>query len=320
MSKNNNSGFDSFQLISPVILILYLSIGFVPNWEAVDKIAPQWLVMALLNFCSLLLFFFNRNSLSKRITSSLVSGISLTYICFILWASLSYFYAINPTEVLVNITRQFNVLFMFLTMGILLFSLKNKLNLIPWIVTVILGIEVYAVLNDALEMLNTTGYISPGELKGVTANRNITAFSIAIKIPFVLFLIYRTKKLSYKLIASSLIFLALFSLSMIESRASFIGVLVIIISFCVQNFYLYFKENLKLKSLFNIGYLLGPLLFAIILNQIYVADKGADAISRAATISFSTNDGSVNQRLRYYEDVLVHLKKNDMSSRKEIKN
>ena len=39
-----------------------------------------------------------------------------------------------------------------------------------------------------------------------------------------------------------------------------------------------------------------------------MSSKGADAVSRAATISFSTNDGSVNQRLRYYEDVLIHLK------------
>ena len=29
-----------------------------------------------------------------------------------------------------------------------------------------------------------------GALKGVTANRNITAFSLAIKIPFVLFLLH----------------------------------------------------------------------------------------------------------------------------------
>ena len=33
-------------------------------------------------------------------------------------------------------------------------------------------------------------------------------------------------------------------------------------------------------------------------------------MSRAATISVSTNDGSVNQRLRYYEDVLTHITKN----------
>ena len=37
---------------------------------------------------------------------------------------------------------------------------------------------------------------------------------------------------------------------------------------------------------------------------------GADAVSRAATISLSTNDGSVNQRLRYYDDVLEHMRSN----------
>ena len=49
---------------------------------------------------------------------------------------------------------------------------------------------------------------------------------------------------------------------------------------------------------------------ALILNQTLISDKGADALSRAATISVSTNDGSVNQRLRYYEDVLTHITKN----------
>ena len=58
------------------------------------------------------------------------------------------------------------------------------------------------------------------------------------------------------------------------------------------------------------GYVIIPLLLSILINQVYFSTKGADAISRAATISFSTNDGSVNQRLRYYEDVLTHMKSN----------
>ena len=52
------------------------------------------------------------------------------------------------------------------------------------------------------------------------------------------------------------------------------------------------------------------ILIAILVNRTTLSDKGADAISRAATISISTNDGSVNQRLRYYEDVLTHMVSN----------
>ena len=61
--------------------------------------------------------------------------------------------------------------------------------------TILIIIENYAVMNEALDMINTNGFIKSGELKGVTANRNITAFSLAIKIPFVLFLIYLVRKI-----------------------------------------------------------------------------------------------------------------------------
>ena len=44
-------------------------------------------------------------------------------------------------------------------------------------------------------MINTSGEIISGSLKGVTANRNIAAFSIALKIPFVLFLLTKAKNI-----------------------------------------------------------------------------------------------------------------------------
>ena len=46
----------------------------------------------------------------------------------------------------------------------------------------------------------------------------------------------------------------------------------------------------------------------ILFNQVLFSDsKTVSALDRASTISVSTNDGSINQRLRYYEDVLTHL-------------
>ena len=295
--------------ISGTLIILYLSIGFIPNLSAVDKIAPQWFAMTILNGISILFLVKNRSYYSVSISSILKSTMSITYVGFILWASLSYFYAINPIEVIVNITRQANVLLMFLVIGIFLFSFNNKINFIAWVILIILGIEVYAVIIEAQTMIITKGSISSGELKGVTANRNITAFSLAIKIPFLLFLFYVTKNKFFKIILSFLLFLTFLCLSMIQSRASFIGIAVILIGFIGINFVLYYKERKK-KHLLRLGFLIIPLLAAVIVNQNYLSSKGADAISRAATISFSTKDGSVNQRLRYYEDVLTHLKSN----------
>ena len=59
---------------------------------------------------------------------------SMTYILFIIWAGLSYFYAINPTEVLVNITRQVNVMIMFMSMAILFYDMKQKIIFICWVI------------------------------------------------------------------------------------------------------------------------------------------------------------------------------------------
>ena len=296
-------------IIPGIIIICYLSIGFIPNLSAVDKIAPQWLAMTILNGISILFLLNNRKSFSISISNTLKSTMSITYIGFILWASLSYFYAINPTEVIVNITRQANVLLMYLLMAIFLFSFKQKIEFFCWVVIIILGIEVYAGLIEAQNMLNSEGIIKSAGLKGVTANRNITAFSVAIKIPFVLFLFELVKKNVVKAILLVIISLSFLCLSMIQSRASFIGVGIIIVGYLGINIFLFFKERVK-YNLLKTGYVILPLLLAILVNQTYFSSRGADALSRAATISISTNDGSVNQRLRYYEDVFTHIKSN----------
>ena len=308
MAKYQNSKGDSFDLLSPILLIGYLCLGFIPNWEAVDKIAPQWVGMTLLNLISIISFYYYRVSISNSIKFSLRSSMSVTYICFIIWAGISFFYAINPTEVIVNITRQVNVLIMFLSMAILIFAIKNNRQLIPWIITIILCIELYAVFAEALDMINTSGQINPGFLKGVTANRNITAFSIAIKVPFVLFLIHKLNKVKFKLVLGSIVFLSFLSLTMIQSRASFLAVGIIFISYTTLQ--IFFKAKKNIYRVFQMGYIIIPLIAAVIINQTFFANKGADAISRAASISLSTKDGSVNQRLRYYEDVLTHVKSN----------
>ena len=185
---------NSLNVISYILLLSYLCIGFIPNLKAVDKIAPQWLVMSLFNIISLIFFYKNRISLSIPITRIIKAKLSVIYIFFILWALGSIIYAINSTEVLVNISRQINVLVMYLSMSICLYNIKDNFKFISWIITIIIGIEIYAVLNEAIEMINEKGMLVSGILKGVTANRNITAFSIAIKLPFLLYLIYLTKK------------------------------------------------------------------------------------------------------------------------------
>jgi O-antigen ligase/Tfp pilus assembly protein PilF len=307
-SPPKQASLDTSNFLPSLFIIAFLLVGFIPNIEAVDKIAPQWLYLSILNFLCGIFLFFNRKSFKERFAAVLTSYMSLTYIGFVLWAAFSYFYAINRIEVIVNIVRHFNTLFMFLHLGIFFYNIKDKNRLLSLAIMAILSIEIYAVLEQALEMYKAGG-INPDQLKGVTANRNITAFSIAIKIPYVLYLIFRIPRLWIKIAYAFLILMSLFSLSMIQSRASFVAAALIGVLLLAWTGFNYFKTRSIKEFSFNLYYLL-PLILSLVMNQILISDKGADALSRAATISISTNDGSVNQRLRYYEDVLTHITKN----------
>ena len=240
MAIDHNKSINNF--ISILFLTGYLCLGFIPNWEAVDKIAPQWLIMSLFNLLVGIYIFLKRKYFGISITSTLNSILVIIYFSFIVWAFFSYYYAINSTEVLVNIARQFNVMIMFIHMGILLFAIKQKASVISMIITIILFIEVYSVIEQAMEMIKNNGEIYSGSLKGLTANRNITAFSIAIKIPFVLFLVFNSNKFLYKFLYLLLVFGSLLSISMIQSRASFVAVGFILISFVLLGILYFFSS------------------------------------------------------------------------------
>ena len=297
--------------IFPFLLIVgYLCIGFVPNLDAVDKIAPQWLGMSYLNLISTLYVLYRAKSFQQKIPKVLFSGITYTYICFFIWAGLSYFYAINPTEVLVNMARHTNTLFMYLYLAVFVQNFKEKDVLFSWVLAIILTLEVYAVLVQAKEMYDASGIVDGGNLKGVTANRNITAFSLAIKIPFVLYLLEYKHKTFIKALFLTLVFAAVFCLTMISSRASFIAVGMTALAYIAMKG-IQFQQNNNFGQLKRTLFIIGPLLGAVLLNQLlFSGSKTTSALQRASTIAVSTKDNSINQRLRYYEDVVTHLASN----------
>jgi hypothetical protein len=78
---------------------------------------------------------------------------------------------------------------------------------------------------------------------------------------------------------------------MIQSRASFIAIGFMTIMYFILHLIIYLRINRKWVQVLHVGYLVIPLFCAILVNQTILSDKGADAVSRAASISISTNDG-----------------------------
>ena len=294
-------------LLPVVLSIGFLCIGFIPNWGAVDKIAPQWLTLSILNLLSIVVILRSPSLFSSRIVKVVRTGMAALYIGFFVWAGLSYFYAINPVEVLVNMARHANTVFMYLHLTLFVYGIKDKITWISWAMVALLGIEIYAILTEAYTMSQSVSGIVPGALKGVTANRNIGAFSLAIKIPFALYLLHSVGKNWLKGILLILIWMTILGLSIISSRASYVAVALTGVLYLGFVVFQYVKEK-KWQGLLRGFYFIIPLVLAIGINQLILSNsKTVSVLERASTISVSTNDGSVNQRLRYYEDVLTHI-------------
>ena len=299
--------FNTSNLLPVLLSAGFLCIGFIPNWGAVDKIAPQWLTLSILNLLSIVVILRSPSLFSSRITKVVRTGMAALYIGFFVWAGLSYFYAINPVEVLVNMARHANTVFMYLHLTLFVYGIKDKITWVSWVMAVLLGIETYAILTEAYTMSQTAAGIVPGQLKGVTANRNIGAFSLAIKIPFALYLLHNIGKNWLKGILLILIWMTILGLSIISSRASYVAVALTGVLYLGFVVFQYVKEK-KWQGLLRAFYFIVPLVLAIGLNQLILSNsKTVSVLERASTISVSTNDGSVNQRLRYYQDVLTHI-------------
>ena len=121
------------------------------------------------------------------------------------------------------------------------------------------------------------------------------------------YLIIRNPKHWAKFLYSLLVFFSLFSLSMIQSRASFVAAALIAILLILWTIIDYLKSR-SLKVLPNLFYII-PMILALGLNQILTSDKGADTVSRAATISISQADGSIG-RFDIIKDVVTHFSSN----------
>ena len=60
-SPSKQTQLNTTNFIPSVLILAFLSVGFIPNWEAVDKIAPQWLYLSILNLICGLFFFSKKN-------------------------------------------------------------------------------------------------------------------------------------------------------------------------------------------------------------------------------------------------------------------
>lgn len=263
-------------------LFFLLSIAFIPSFGAIDKGSTIWLYLSL----GTIIFLFSPLDLSF-----LKNHIFRLYFLFILQVLLSLLYTNNFSISIVDLSRH---LVVFISV-ILLLSLLKRNNFTFSTISLIISFYLiyeslyslrplyYFILNNGFNFSIITS-LDVDALKGLLGNRNITTASIVIKIPFLIYLIYRSK-LPFKVFYSFLAFLPFLVLFLINSRAALLSFIFIIVLSLLS--IIFFHRN-KLSIVF----ILLPLISSFYFSSLLIPDSSANATSKLASINISNESSS----------------------------
>lgn len=292
-----------------ILLALYIVTGTLSNFGAIDILAPQWIYLGLINLISCFFFIFNPSYLSDSYKKIFTSVYIYVYIFYIIWNALSYFYAINPTETLINLPRLTNTFFAIFFCFLLINSLPNKFYYISRLFLAFLVLELFAYYNHFFEVLELSDF-KIQRVKGFAGNKNITAASIAFKVPFLLYLLNTSKKRYFTGLVFFVLSISILSISLIEARSAILSSILVIITFIV---FLALKIALKIISLKTglrqIGITLLPYFFALFANYIVTVKTNRNSLNdTVGQIQFT--EQSSNGRFLYWSDAYDYFLKN----------
>ena len=284
-----------------ILLVLYIITGSLSNFKAIDILAPQWIYLGAVNILACLYFLFFNSSAQVGLSKLSKSIFIYVYLFYFLWSGLSYFYAINPTETLLNLPRLGNTFFAVFFCFLLLNNLENKVVFISRIFIGFLCFELLSFYSDFFTQLETKDF-NAMNLKGVAGNKNITAASIAFKVPFVLYSIVTVRKGLLKIILSLILFAALFSISVLYARAAILSSFIVFIIFLSYSLYnLVINRSNLVKGLPNFLFTIVPYVAAILLNLAFTSSQNkGDITSQLGDIEFT--EQSSNGRFQYWSD------------------
>ena len=285
--------------ISKIIILLFLLSYAWPNFTSIDRIGNQWLYLSVVNLISIVYVYikyqgnFSFNLIKKSKTLK-------WYFIFLMSCLLSIVYAKNLPEALITFNHILNVFVSFFLTVYLLNKINNASNFIVMLFLLALIVEVFFSFIPIIMDLEKGQLTFRSQVySGLAANINITSFSIVFKLPFLLYFLFNSTSSIKKLFISILLIMLFFTISVLGTRGAYMAVfstLIFTIYYILKNRKDFKRIRISALALFLAISL--SFVFNVITTRKYNSEN---VLSRASTISLSTKDGSVNQRLRYYK-------------------
>ena len=301
-----------------VIIVLYLIVGVVPIFDALDKVVTQWFYLNILNTIALIFLYLRSNSLNKYIFNKS----SILFFTLVIWSTITIFFSINSVESIVVLSQFFAIAIGFLVVLVCISEIDNGFKLISNIISLYLIVElisIYLPFARDIEIARNQIFSRSSLFLGFAANVNITAFSIIYKIPFFIFSIMQLKKIKPLLIVFTL---TVFSLIIFASGTlnstrgailtyTFLAPILLIISLLI-----YVKSKKTKLLVISTTYILA-LLISFPINSFFsksFSKSESNIVSRisslTALVDEEKRDGSLTQRLNFYSQATNFILKN----------
>lgn len=300
--------------VGVVYIILFLFVGFINSAEVIDEIGIQWYYLSFLNLFFLTHLIYKRLKSKNLEINFFKNHLNLLYSLYFLSCLISVIWALNKTVSIDSLSKIAITLTSLIIFNELKVFQKIKVYHVSIIFSVLLVLEVFFSLRGYFEIISLTDYensMASDYLKGITGNKNITAASIAFKLPFVYYLLFNSKNIILKILTLIICAFTFFNLILLSARAVFLSTSLFIAFFIIANLISSFRLKLNIKTfLKRVVVFILPLIGASLFAYNSIDDKSIRVENRFSNIN--ETDESVNARLRYYKKGFNYFTENPL--------
>ncbi|MEY4307810.1 MAG: hypothetical protein RL422_13 [Bacteroidota bacterium] len=269
--------------------VLYLAVYFIPDMGGSDVMGAQWLYSSSLSLGIVAFIAIRYKAYEEAVQQVLSYKFTWVFSLLVFWAIGSYFYAINPTETLVTLARLITTYFVFLNLSILYYDQDRAFLFtgIAYAITAFLFFDAIYVIKGFSANLRTMDL--DAAILGLNkyhGNKNVTAATLLILIPFAMYVIMSAKWLG-KIAGIIALFLGTFGLFLMNTRSTYVGFALITVLFFTG---LIWKKKSALKP--ALLFVLLPAVVAIFASnmRLKLAVAGQDTETGYGTVTKRIGD------------------------------
>ncbi|PZD79231.1 O-antigen ligase family protein [Mesonia sp. K7] len=256
----NQPIFKNENLFPLLILTSYFLVELFSADYLIDYKGLHWLLISVINTIALGYIITKQKTLLRFSLFKYNILIGLLTV-FLALSSVSIFFAINIPQSISTLVTHLTTWVMAIVFFLLLYKRLALLKTLAVIVTVITFFEVSSEVFTVFKNLysdNIRGIWSG--IKGNLGNKNVFAFSLVMKLPLVIYTLFHPKLL-LKVLASITLLLSLICIMAINSKASFLALIIIVL---VLLFYLFKTAENRKKLGIKIGIFCGLLILSFL--------------------------------------------------------